>query len=89
MRLRDGLITSSVDGEHIAVATGELSKQFHGMVVLNKTGQFLWDKLAEDQTEESLVAALCAKYQVGRADAHHDVRRFLDSLSEAGLLVRD
>ena len=42
MRIKKDFTIQKVGDSYIAVAVGETSKTFHGMVRLNETGAFLW-----------------------------------------------
>ena len=65
----------------MAVAVGETSKNFHGMIRLNETGAFLWKKMAEkDCSEEELVDMLLEEYDIDRETAAKDVHKMIESL---------
>lgn len=52
----------------------------------NPTGAELWELLAEDRTEDELVAHLEGAYAVDHDRALADVRVFLDALRAQGVL---
>ena len=81
MKINRDFTIQKVGGSYVAVAVGETSKKFHGMIRLNETGAFLWKQMTErDCTEDELVEALLAEYEIDRETAANDVRRMLDSL---------
>ncbi len=86
MKKKDGFISHEVGGQEIAVAVGERSKTFTGMIQLNKTGGYLWELLETDQTEDSLTAALVEKYNISEDTARQDVKAFVNKLREGGIL---
>ena len=47
----------------------------------------LWNRLQEECTEEDLVNALLAEYQVDRETAAADVKAFVQQMREVGILV--
>lgn len=55
---------------------------------LDETATFLWGALAKESTVADLAAALCGEYEVDEKTAEKDVREFLASLEEKGLVVR-
>lgn len=68
---------------YVAVPVGKTSETFHAMIRLNETGAFLWKKMAkEDCTEEALVDALLAEYDVDRETAAADVHRIVEMLEK-------
>ena len=73
--------------EIVAVPTGNDLLHFSGILSLNPVGHFLFELLSEEQTEESLVEALMAEYEVDAETAGADVREFLDVLREHKLLA--
>ena len=79
MRIKKDFTIQKVGGSWIAVAVGETSKTFHGMVRLNETGAFLWKKMTEaDRTVDELVDALLAEYEVDRETATRDVENLVN-----------
>ena len=83
MKINRDFTIQKVGGSYVAVAVGETSKTFHGMVRLNETGAFLWKLMAEkDCTEEMLVDAILAEYDVDRETAAADVHYIVEQLRE-------
>ena len=83
MQINRDFTIQKVGASYVAVAVGETSKEFHGMIRLNETGAFLWKKMAEcDCTEEDLVKALLDEYEIDRETATADVRRMIADLSK-------
>ena len=62
-------------------------RDFNGIIRLNDTGRFLWEKLANDMTEEQLAAALLAEYDIDEAGARSDISEFIAKLRKAELLA--
>ena len=89
MRILDGFCIREVMDEMIAIPTGEAAKQFSGIISLNPVSRFLFERLASEQTEESLVAALLEEYEVDARTAAADVAEFLARLREYHLLIGD
>lgn len=85
---KDFTIQKVGTSSYVAVAVGETSKTFHGMIRLNETGAFLWKQMAErDMTEEELADALLSEYEVDREVAAADVHRIVELLSGSGVFV--
>lgn len=88
MRIKKDFTIQKVGGSWIAVAVGETSKTFHGMVRLNETGAFLWKKMTEaDRTVDELVDALLTEYEVDRETATRDVENLVNRFRESGILA--
>lgn len=80
MKIKSGFLLRKVAGRNIVAASGDISQDFQGIITLNETGAFLWEKLSQDLTEEELIKMLVQEYEVGEAVAVKDVREFLDLL---------
>ena len=86
MKLKDGFLIREVAGKIVAVPTeGDLDLNM--MIMLNGTGAFLWEKLQKEISEEELVSALLAEYEVDEATASRSVAAFVQKLKENGFLV--
>lgn len=86
MRLIEGLTPTRVGDTFVVVPTGKSATIFHGMIRNNETAQFLYELLTENTTEEKLVKAMMASYDVDEATALRDIRIVLNQLRDAGLL---
>ena len=88
MQIKKDFTIQKVGGSYVAVAVGESSKSFHGMIRLNETGAFLWKLMAEKNcTEDDLVDAILAEYDVDRDTVVADVRRIVANLSENSIFI--
>ncbi|MBO5929507.1 MAG: PqqD family protein [Clostridia bacterium] len=88
MRIKDNFVLRELCGNYVVVAVGEQTLNFKGLVKLNETGAFLWQKLAaEEISEHELLNALLSEYDVDEATAKTDVREFVTLLQEADLLI--
>ena len=64
MRIVEGFCLREVLGEKIVVPTGAAAAKLSGIAALNETGEFLFQLLQTEQTEETLLAAMLAEYDV-------------------------
>lgn len=87
MRIKEGFVLRKVAGQSVVIATGEASKQFSGMIKLNETGSFIWQKVAEGLGEQAVVDALVSEYDVDRDQATADVAEFVSRMRENGFLA--
>ena len=86
MKIKDGFIMNRVGSQHVVVPVGDASVERHGMVRLNDTGAFLWERLGADTTPEELIQVLQEEYAVADDVARADVAAFLGKLRAAYLL---
>ncbi len=87
MKRKPGFIVRKVSGQNVAVAIGEASKSFHGMIKLNDTGLIIWNALAKDVTEDDIVADILEQYDVAPEQAAKDVHKFVEVLKNEGIVV--
>lgn len=89
MRATQEMIVREIAGEHILIPVGEMALRVHGMITLSESGLLLWDRLQEDCTEEDLIRAILAEYEIDRDTAAADVRAFLAQMEAVGILCHD
>jgi len=56
---------------------------------LNETGTRIWEQVHEGADAESIVGTMIREYEVDEATARREVRRILDELMEAQLIVEE
>lgn len=86
MKIKKGFIVRRVGGQNVAVAVGEMSKSFKGMIRLNDTGKFLWDALVSGADEDQLVAKVLDEYEIDEPTARADVKAFVAKLEGVGAI---
>ena len=86
MKLKDGIVTNSIDGESVAIATGKAAKDFNGLIKNNPSAAFVFELLKTPQTEDSIVKAMLEKYDVDEGTVRADVKELLDVLKSKNLI---
>lgn len=87
MRIKDGFVMREVAGQHIVIATGDVSREFHGMVKLNETGAFVWRALERGLDEAAIAQELADRYEVGPEQARADVAALVAQMREQGFVL--
>lgn len=87
MGVKEGFVIREVAGQILVIATGEASKDFHGMVKLNETGKDIWLGLQEGLPVDEIAARIETKYNVESAVALRDVEEFVANMREMGFLA--
>ena len=80
MKRNESFLLRQVAGKQVVVPLGKAAVEFPGMLTLNSTGVYLWELLAQEQTEDSLAKAFCQRYDVDEATAREDITAFLEKL---------
>ena len=86
MKIKSGFIVKEIAGQYVVIALGAASKIFNGIIKLNDSGKFIWDKLAVGEDKDDIVNALLEEYDVDRTVAEADVDKFIDELKGANIL---
>lgn len=86
MQIKKELIKRNIAGETVLVPVGKAVYDANGLFVLNELGDFLWEKLPGAESQEALVTAVCAEYEVDEDTARRDIGTFLEKLRELGIL---
>ena len=84
MKIKKGFVLRKVGGECVVVPVGEMSKNFHGMINLNATGEFLWNFYSQEHSVDEGVAALLEEYEAEESIVRADVERFVEILLKNG-----
>ena len=77
MKIKEGFILRNVAGNNVVVPIGQATLDFNGMMSLNDTGTFLFERLIEGTSKENLVEDLIAEYGIDRDLAVEDVEAFI------------
>lgn len=88
MKLKKGIVTGNIDGQDFAIATGKLANKFQGLINNTPSASFLFKLLQDDQTEDSLVEAMFAKYDAPKDQIRADVKEFIAQLDSYGILEK-
>ena len=87
MKTKPGFLLRSVSGINIVAPVGMSSLNFNGVIKLNDSGAFLWEKLEKGATEDEMTAALLNHYDdVDEPTARDSVRDFVKVLRDAEIL---
>ena len=84
MKTKDNFLLRQVADTWVVMPIGQEMLDFNGMLTLNETGAFLWQKLEEGADLEGLVTALTAEYDVSAEEARADAEEFCRKLLQAG-----
>lgn len=87
MRRKENFILKNIGNENILIPTGNEVVNLNGIIVLNKTAHFLWEKLSEEITKEELAEELSANYEIDKETAIDHVEMFIKELSSKKMLV--
>lgn len=86
MKVKMKLIKRNIAGDVLLVPAGNTSLDLKGMIVLNDTGEFLWDNIEKAETQTQLAEMLLGEYDVAADAAAADTEEFLAKLRGLGVI---
>ena len=86
MKLKSGIIINEMQDDFVAVAAGEAGKAFNGMIKMNGTAAFIVKTLQNEISEDGIVEALLAEYEVDEETARQNVRAVIEKFRSVGLI---
>lgn len=86
-KLKEGFIIRKIGGQIMAVPTGKMTSEIHGMISLSESGELLWNALKDGAEIETLADILTENYEVERETALADAEKFVSALKVQGALV--
>lgn len=85
MKIKEGYILREVAESYVVVPIGEATLDFNGMMTLNGTGAFLFERMIKGTTKEKLMQDLITIYKIDKETAKTDVVDFIKKVKEADL----
>lgn len=89
MRIKEGFVKQQIGDKTIVVSTGDLSKQFHGMIELNYTAADIWEWLSQGSSADEIAKLLSDKYNIELTKAHADTEKVINKMLSAGVIEND
>ena len=83
---RPGLVTRQIAGEILIVPIRHGVGDLSFIYTLNESGTRIWELIAERRQFAAIVSAICDEFEVPADAAAADLREFVRSLQEAGLV---
>lgn len=85
-KIKNGFMIRKIGGQTMAVPTGKMTSEIHGMIALSESGELLWNALENGASVDALADILTENYEVDRATALADAEKFVDGLKNQGVL---
>lgn len=86
MKIKDGYMMRKVADNCVVVPMGDEVTNFNGMINLNETGEFIFEKLQEGCSRDELVEAMLKEFDAPREVIERDVDRFVEKLEKVGII---
>ncbi len=86
VKIRNGFTLRSVVDEHMVMPTGDNIAKFDGAIVLNEVSAFVFRQLENAVSQDDLLAAVLAEFDVDEQTAARDLDTLLARFRELNLL---
>ncbi len=86
MKIKDDFILRKVADSYVVVPVNKMTLDFNGIINLNETGAFLFERLQKGAEREELISALLEEYDVTPERAAADIDIFLQKVRDADVL---
>lgn len=88
MKLKYQFVVRKVAGNAVAVAVGDRAEEFNGMIKLNPTAEFIFEKLNSGGfSHDELANSVRDAYDIDLETAEKAVSSLISSLNSYGLLI--
>ncbi len=85
MKIKDGFGLREVAGTYVAIATGEASKSFHGMIKMNASCARIWECFKDGMSIDETAQRLTEIYDVDLDTAKTETEAMAKQLISAGI----
>lgn len=86
MEIKKELLKREIGGDSFLIPLGKTVYDSNGLFILTELGAFIWDLLPQVETEEEILLAVLAEYEVDEATARADISRYLEKLRSMDIL---
>ena len=86
MKVRKDFVLRETAGDYMIIPTGRTVRSLDGLITVNEVGADLWNMLQAEVTFDDLLRGIITIYDVDEETAEEDIREFLDTLRERGIL---
>jgi hypothetical protein len=86
VEIKKELLKREIAGESFLIPLGKTTYEANGLYALTELGGFIWDQLPQAESEEDILRAILAEYDVDEAIARADLTEFLNKLRAMNIL---
>jgi len=86
MKIKKGFLLCPVMGKTMAISTGELEKEFPGMIKMNETSTDIWKWIDAGKELEEIYTLYATTYDIPEQQAKEEVDGVVKMMNDAGIL---
>lgn len=88
MKINENFVLRNVAESWVVIPLGQDMVNLNGIINLNESGAFLWEKLRSGAEVEELARVLTEEYEVSFEEAMADAEAFCKKLMDVGCLEK-
>lgn len=89
MKIKGLYVIRKIAGETVVVPSGDGQLDSNVLIMLNETGEFLWNMLYEGANRESIIKSFCEEYDVNADTISKDLDEFIEYIKSKGIEFED
>lgn len=86
MKIKKGFLLCPVMGKTMAISTGELEKEFPGMIKMNESSTDIWKWIDAGKELQEIYELYASTYGIDANLAKNEVDNVVKMMNEAGIL---
>ncbi|MCQ2329506.1 MAG: PqqD family protein [Paludibacteraceae bacterium] len=86
MKIKKGFLLCPVMGKTMAISTGELEKEFPGMIKMNEPSTDIWKWIEAGKELDEIYSLYATTYGIDAAQAKDEVDGVVKMMNDAGVL---
>ncbi|MEA4832401.1 MAG: PqqD family protein [Oscillospiraceae bacterium] len=86
MKILKKFVARRIMDETVLVPVGEAETKFDGLITLDDTALFIWEKLLSGSSRNQILHAVLEEYEVDEDAAAVDIDEFLNVLNNNGII---
>lgn len=86
MKIKKGFVLCPVMGKTMAISTGDLEKEFPGMIKMNEPSADIWKWIEEGKELQEIYGLYASTYGIEDALARAEVDSVVEQMAKAGVL---
>lgn len=89
MKIKGLYIIRKIAGETVVVPSGDGQLDSNVLIMLNETGEFLWNMLYDGADSEKIIEAFCREYDVDADTVSRDLDEFIGYIKSKGIELEE
>ena len=88
MKINKNFIQKDVGGSHIVMAVGEDAAKLNGMITLNESAYYIWQRLEKGMERDAILSDMICDFEGASAEEiEGDLDTFITKLTEKNILI--